>query len=689
MRLLEVYVLWRNKKMNGKYRIALMLIGVFAISLFSGCTSAPEAHKILIVQMGSSIDHIDNRYALYSSAYDAYVGAQWQGKLVRRTPGETTAWYPAVAKSVKDISGNYTAYEFELREGLTFHDGSAITASSILYSFVASNAVNDGLGVIASPGTVNLSDSLDDIMDEFDFSFPADDPNGEGLIFTIGSGGADPRLPESDFFFNGIGHWNRYMLVPEGSHGLYTDSNVTQIDLIEAFSLAPVSCGPYMFKEHKPQDHISFTRFDDWFGWGETFIDNFGNNITYPSVENAFEEIQIRIIPEPAMALVELETRGVDATTSPMDDIDQVTEFENKAGFTAFTRSTITSWMLNINAQGDFPVPFGGPGNYPFSEIWFRKVLAHAINRTNIVENVKGGIAAERTSFYPDWASEAYPTLDTSDYYTMDTNPAKAIQILEDNGYTATYPNGTAKFSGDKYNRFGYGPYLNETDADGDGEAESRGHVFKMVVDTAEPYKVNQGIAVAKDLENIGIYVESIMLDRTRYMKAISEDYDSPLFDYDVGHAVNGTADPDFSGPTWDMAVGGSGYHHESLQQWVLYGGALFWMYNGGDTAIYNEEYEIQFALADGGIGFTDYYSYFGHMPEIVDERLPAPYPLWGPSDPQYVEACEEAGRIWTNDMLSYIPFIWDYDSYAHNEHLKNFLPAANGYWDLAYCYWE
>jgi hypothetical protein len=174
-------------------------------------------------------------------------------------------------------------------------------------------------------------------------------------------------------------------------------------------------------------------------------------------------------------------------------------------------------------------------------------------------------------------------------------------------------------------------------------------------------------------------------------MKAISEDFDAPLWDFDPGHAVNGTADPLFSGPEWDMSVGGSGYHHESLEQWVLYGGAIFWWYYGGDTAILNQEYEIQFALVEGDVGYTDYFSAFGHMDDFgaADPRLPAPYPLWDPSDEQYVEACEEAGRLFTNEMLSYIPFIWDYDSYAHNDHLKNFLPAANGYWDLAYCYWE
>ncbi|MHA2245868.1 MAG: ABC transporter substrate-binding protein [Candidatus Hodarchaeales archaeon] len=665
--------------MNGKYRLALIIIGIFAISLFSGCTAAVEKPSILIIQMGSSVDHIDNRYRLYSSAYDASVAVQWQGKLVRRSPGETVAWFPGAVESVEETSGNNTQFKFVLRDGLKFHDGTDITARDVKYSFAANLAVYQGLGIIPGPTYENISDALDEVMDEFSFAFAANDPNGDGLEFTLGPG---DWFPKPDFFFQDLGNWNRFTLIPEDSHGKYSDSNTTCIDLIEDFMLAPISSGPYKFVEHIPQTHITLERFDDWYGWGETFTDNFGENITYPSVENAFPKIQIRIIPEPAMALVELETGGVHATTSPLDSMDQVEEFQAKDGFNAFTRQALVSWMLNMNTQGDFPDVFGGTGNYPFNEIWFRRAMGHAINRTNIVENVKGGIAAERTGFYPDWITDAYANLDTSDYYVLDTDPAEAIRILEEHGYTSTYPDGTPHFAGDKYNRFGYGPYLNETTVD--GVNQSRGHVFKMVVDTAEPFKVNQGIAVAKDLENIGIYVETVMLDRTRYMKAIQEDFSFP-YNYDINHYGNGTNDPNYQGADWDMVVGGSGYHYESPEQWVLYGSFIWWYWYGGDGGIRNEQYEIELAKIEGGTGLLEWDGTY-HWPMLEGDF---PYPLWDPSDTQFVEAAEEAGRLFTNEMLQYLPFIWDYDSYALNDHLKNFVPAANGDWDLAYCYWE
>jgi hypothetical protein len=198
------------------------------------------------------------------------------------------------------------------------------------------------------------------------------------------------------------------------------------------------------------------------------------------------------------------------------------------------------------------------------------------------------------------------------------------------------------------------------------------------VVDTSEQFKVNQAIAVKKDLEEVGIYVDLDMLDRTSYLTALRGGITGE--EYNLTYVGLGEQDPDFYGPDWDLAISGSGYYYETPQQYGIYASYVFWIWYGGGGSVLNMDYEVEVAKMLGGTGFLD------DIPGAPDNEYP--YPEWTNNDTQFVDAAEEAGRLFA-DTLQYIPMAWSQDTYCYNSHVINFFASRAGNFDLAYCYWE
>ncbi len=648
--------------MNKQYRIALALIGIFIIPLFSGCVGGAAAHDTLIIQIEEDVLAVDNRHWSESSAYDKMVGRQWQGYLTMLSPGETIYYHEGAAVSWT-MNEDGTEFSYTIREGATFHDGSPMRARDVKYSFACNFMAYAG----DIYGIDNFTDALDWEESLFNVTYPASDPNGNGREFTMNGG----WWPDQSYIFDAAGHWNLFMLIPEGSSGNYTDTADEIEDAIEAFDDNPVSCGPYKFVEHQAQEYVLLERWDDWWGWGQTYTDNGGNQYTYPAKDNAFKYLRFRPIEEPAMALVELRTGGVDVTTSRFDSQAALENIWATEDYDAYTIDVLGGAGLEPNTEGNYPVTMGGPGNFPVSEEWFRKAVSHGINRTNIVENVYGGIAGVREVVYPDWLLEKFPDIDTADYYDFGIDIAKAQQILDDEGYTAL------GFSSEPGNRFGYGPDMRDTAID--TIEQTKGHHFIITTMSTSAWTVNRALAVQKDLKDIGIYVDVELLEWGSYIDALNEAM--PGRSYNQSYVALDEKDPLWNGPHWDFTLGGYGYYYETPQQFAIYMGSYYWFWQyGGTPSVYNASYEEAYAKIAGGNG------YMSRFPGGSTEEFP--YPEWSATDTQYVEACEEAGRLMSH-MLSTIPLVWYRDTYAFDIHLKNFLSSRAGDFHCAYAYWE
>ena len=641
--------------MNGKYRVVFALIGVFALSVLSGCVGTTAAHDTLVVQIEETVLHLDNRYRSHSSAYDAMVANQYQGYLGMIAPGETIVTLPGMATSF-EVNEALDEWTFTLRAGAKFHDGSVIDAKTVRYSMVAD--------YMAYYDYDNMSQAEFEWLDSgYNVSYPAADPNGEGLVVTF----SDGYFPDPMFFFDVSGAWNFFTLVPFGVQGSYTDTTAVCQEKMEDFREAPVSCGPYKFKETALQDYVLLERFDDWFGWGQTFAASNGQDFTFPAVEDAFEQVKFRTVKEKAVALAELKTAGVDVTTGRFNSQDELDDIMNTKGFDAYTKEYLGGATLGMNLEGDWPTYWGGLGNFPVSQDWFRKAVSHAINRTNLVDNVYLGIADERDALFPDWILDKFTNIDTSEYYDFDQGIVKAEEMLNASGYDAL------GFSREPDNRFGFGPYANETSIDGVEQANGRHFVLTtMNCD----FCTKRAVAIQKDLAQVGIYVVIELQEFGQYLDTLDSG--------DAGYDYNTTGpqpDPNFSGGDFDFYVGGFGGHYETPWDFVSYQNFVYWLYYGyGGYDWYNIDYEIAWAKATDGWGYVDYYI-------APPDDYPYPVPEWSNDNEQFVQACEDMGYLKTAAMDK-IPLVWYVDTYAFNDHLNNFLASRGGDFIVAYSYW-
>jgi ABC-type transport system substrate-binding protein len=346
-------------------------------------------------------------------------------------------------------------------------------------------------------------------------------------------------------------------------------------------------------------------------------------------------------------------------TTSAFDDIPETASnvssiFKNKLSYDAI-------WM---NIQGDDPEFFGGLGNFPVSQVWFRQAASHAINRTNMV----GTGDHPFSTWFPDWIVNKFPDLDTTDYYNFNQGKEEAIALLDKAGYE---PLG---FWDEAANRFGWGEYANETERD--GIEQTRGRHFQLI--SFENMK-GRAEAIKHDLEQVGIFVDIQYHDWQTYCELL-------IWDGDPGSSYNTTDPTSFTGPIWDFAASGAqGLPYEVPNAFFPLPFTDWYNIGSGDASWWNENFEISRAKINGGkpsegvLGIPD-------PPDMPPSGYPVP--AWENDDPQYIEACEQAGFLMSKE-LPYVPLQNYCIAYALNNHVKNLtLNTASGF-TLAYSYWS
>ncbi len=366
-------------KNNSNKRNLLIILTLMVLVQLSGCVGTEE-HDTLHIQAGYHNIYLD-----------------CAGFLGRLAPGETIYTMPGLAINWTH-NPNRTEWTVTLREGYTMHDGSIINAKAVQYSFHAGWLRYKATKAV--PVYMNLSEAVDD--SGINITFPASDPNGEGntVIFS-GS-----YFPDAMFEWDISGAWEIMQIIPYGAYGLYSDTVDRCQELRISWEENPIGSGPYRFVEAKAYDYVLLERFDDWYGWGKTFTATNGESYTYPSVSKAFKNIRYRADMEEATApYFELLTGGLDvAFTIPSRTT--LERINNMAGFSSYAVNITGGTQMKLNIQGDWPTVFGGVGNYPLSEMWFRQALSHALNRTNLIKNVFLGIGQAWRTFFPNWILE-------------------------------------------------------------------------------------------------------------------------------------------------------------------------------------------------------------------------------------------------------------------------------------------
>jgi len=227
---------------------------------------------------GGAAQAIDS--VLYSNVFEGLTRFMADGSVV---PGLAESW---------DISEDGLTYTFHLREGVTFHDGTAMDAEDVKFSLDrarAEDSTNAQKGLFAGIADVTVDDPAT-------VTVTLSQPNGS-FLFNMAWGDAVIVAPES----------------------------------IETIATAPVGTGAYKFDEWVQGDRIELSAYEGY--WGDA-----------PAIENA----TFRFIADPTAAFAAVMAEDVDAFVG-FPAPENLPQFEADPRFQVLTGNTEGETILSTN----------------------------------------------------------------------------------------------------------------------------------------------------------------------------------------------------------------------------------------------------------------------------------------------------------------------------------------------------
>ncbi len=290
--------------------------------------------------------------------------------LVYRDP-DTFQLKPLLAVSWKQTSD--TTLEFELRKGVTFHDGSPFTADDVVYT--VDTVLSDQAVAVPSNFTYLAgAEKIDDFHVRITLKhiFPA---ALEYMAMTL------PILPKA----------YRERVGPEG------------------FSKAPVGTGPYRFGKVDGVSEIDLERYDAYFDG--------------PKGHPAIASIVIHEVPDATSEITEILAGRADWIWQ--FNPDQFENISRVPTLQAIRAESMRIGYLSLDAAGR------SGADAPLTKLKVRQAIAHAIDRAAIARQlVQGGSRVLEAACYPTQFGCDQAVATKYDY-----DPALAKKLLAEAGY--------------------------------------------------------------------------------------------------------------------------------------------------------------------------------------------------------------------------------------------------------------
>ncbi|MBM7539926.1 ABC transporter substrate-binding protein [Amphibacillus cookii] len=290
---------------------------------------AAEGGDLVIAQLSDAVSldpHGSNDTPSSNVAYNIYEALVVQDENMELQPGLATEW-----TMVDDLT-----WEFTLREGVTFHDGSEFNADVVKANI--DRVLDDA---IASPRSF-LYDMITDVVvvDDYTVQFETEYSfaplpahlahNGGGMI----SG----ELIEAD-----------YEAIEDGEEPGSVISN------------GPIGTGPFVFESWTSGSEIVLHRNDDY--WGE----------------NAhLDSITFKVVPEDSTRIAELETDAAHIS-DPLSPSD-VARVEGSDGMHVNRQPSVSLSYIGFNAEKE-----------PFDDPLVRQAISMAIDKDAIIDGIFDG----------------------------------------------------------------------------------------------------------------------------------------------------------------------------------------------------------------------------------------------------------------------------------------------------------
>jgi peptide/nickel transport system substrate-binding protein len=326
-----------------------------------------------------------------------YVGGQ-NSALVRNmfdglvNQDEKQRIVPALALSWKPLDD--TTWQFELRPGVKFHDGSDFTAADVVASIKR----------VTLASTNSPSSFMPYVQDITDVVAVAP------LVVQIKTRTALPLLPNN---------LSRIAILP-------ASLATTPTEVLNS-GKGVVGTGPYRFVSWTPDDRLVVERHPDY--WGD---------------KPAWDKVTFRVFKNPSARVAAILAGDVDIIESiPTAD------YRNLAARPDLKVTTVAGnrvMYLHMDQGRDVsPFAVGPDGKNPLRKVEVRKAISLAINRPALVDRVMDGQGVPAGQLVPDGYFGAVPGLKPD---TFDANEAKALLAK------AGYPDGftlTFHASNDRY----------------------------------------------------------------------------------------------------------------------------------------------------------------------------------------------------------------------------------------------
>lgn len=299
----------------------------------------------------------------------------WDGLVLYNS--ETGEFDPLLATSW-EWDGN-TAVEFELREGVVFHDGSSFDADDVVYTI---NFLANAENAVPAQSVVGWMKGAEKL--------------GQYRV----------RLELNEPFPNAFAYLsNEIMMMPEG---LYDNAPLAADGTRDLAAVTPVGTGPYKLADVKPGDFVLWEKNEDYFEGGPKGTPEIG-------------KINFRTIKENNTQLAELMTGGLDwAWDVPKE---QALRLEETGQVQVVNEKTLRISYMAFDVDGS-------SGQDYFTDKKVRAAVAHAINREAIAKELVGPAAEViHSACHPDQFAC------TQDVAKYEYDPEKAKALLAEAGY--------------------------------------------------------------------------------------------------------------------------------------------------------------------------------------------------------------------------------------------------------------
>ncbi|WP_289140097.1 ABC transporter substrate-binding protein [uncultured Brevibacillus sp.] len=324
---------------------SLMILALCTVAIGCGSTTAPteqptaqqeepKAGGTITVAINGELDTLDPHKSKFGIKVEQ-IGSLFGGSLLYLDP-TTKALRPYLAESYT-LSEDKRKWTFKIRKGITFHDGSPVTAKSFKETF--DRIINPDTGVGAA-GV--LMDGLKgaEALDDETLILSFDEPTAPGFT---------------------------YLSAP----GIVQPLSIKAIEKAgDQYGRQPVGVGPWKFAEWKTGESMKFVR-NDAFQWPEDFYQNKG------AVKP--DQLILKFIQDTQTLNAALESGTVDIATDLVGK--DVKRFVNHPKFEVISDlDSGLSLFLMLNLKDD-----------RFKELSVRKAISMAVNKEVLVKAVLQG----------------------------------------------------------------------------------------------------------------------------------------------------------------------------------------------------------------------------------------------------------------------------------------------------------